>query len=445
MKSYSEKITPILNKIILVSLFTFAAFSMFSISIAQIAAGVGGTAWLFRTHITKDWHGQYWPLGIPITLFTLACIVAVIFAYDTSYSYKELKKLLEILIFFWVVNCVREKCLRDSLSTLLIISATLACLYGFYQGWNDGVGILHRTEGTMSVYMTFAGIIMLAGMHASGKLLFRRPVDPLLLPALLIISFCLLLTYTRQAWFGFLIGLFFLISIWRKKQTAIISSVIIVLILAYGSEIRSKLDDLTAKQKTVTLDSGKQIKIWQWGDSTSYENTSDMPVLIGHLKYRINRMLNPVEDNTFLMRKVLWKGGLEIFKDHPLTGCGFKCVDLIHTQYPDPTGHISRLRGMHNNFIQLAVDTGVLGLSAWLSIWVCFFRIMYKRAKTLASDQSSKWVIAGSSAAVIAFLAGGCFESNLYDSEVNMLLWFIMAMPFADPNTDKSIRLSEEV
>jgi len=213
--------------------------------------------------------------------------------------------------------------------------------------------------------------------------------------------------------------------------------VIIVLILAYGSEIHSKLDDLTAMQKTVTLDSGKQIKLWQWGHSTSN--------FIGHLKYRINRMLNPGEDNTFLMRKVLWKGGLEIFKDHPLTGCGFKCVDLIHTQYPDPTGHISRLRGMHNNFIQLAVDTGILGLSAWLSIWVCFFLIMYKRAKNLASDQSSKWVIAGSSAAVIAFLAGGCFESNFYDSEVAMLLYFIMALPFADPNTDKPIKLSEEV
>ena len=411
---------------------------MFSISITQVAAGIGGVTWLLRVHIAKNWHGQHWPLGIPITLYILACIVAVIFAYDTSYSYKELKKLLEILIFFWVVNCIREKCLRDSLSTLLIISATLACLYGFYQGWNDGVGILHRTEGTMSVYMTFAGIIMLAGMHASGKLLFRRPVEPLLLPALLIISFCLLLTYTRQVWFGFLIGLFFLISIWRKKQTAIISSVIIVLILAYGSEIHSKLDDLTAKQKTVTLDSEKQIKLWQWGDGTSYQ-------LIEHLKYRINRILNPQEDNTFLMRKVLWKGGLEIFKDHPLTGCGFKCVDLIHTQYPDPTGHISRLRGMHNNFIQLAVDTGILGLSAWLSIWVCFFLIMYKRAKNLASDQSSKWVIAGSSAAVIAFLAGGCFESNFYDSEVAMLLYFIMALPFADPNTDKPIKLSEEV
>ena len=31
----------------------------------------------------------------------------------------------------------------------------------------------------------------------------------------------------------------------------------------------------------------------------------------------------------------------------------------------------------------------------------------------------------------LAFLAGGCFETNLYDSEVVMVLYFIMALPFA--------------
>ena len=121
---------------------------------------------------------------------------------------------------------------------------------------------------------------------------------------------------------------------------------------------------------------------------------------------------------------------MEIAKDHPLTGCGFHCVDVMNAQYPDPTGIVNRLRGMHNNFVQLAVDTGVFGLSAWVGIWVCFFGLLYRRAKTVEKDPSSKWIIYGSAAAVLAFLAGGCFESNLYDSEVVMVLYFIMALPF---------------
>ena len=139
-------------------------------------------------------------------------------------------------------------------------------------------------------------------------------------------------------------------------------------------------------------------------------------------------------DVTFGMRTALWTGR-EIFKDYPLTGCGFRCVDLVNSQYPDPTGHVKRLRGMHNNFIQLAVDTGILGLTAWLGIWFCFFRLLYHKAVDRERDPPENWAVFGSAAAVLAFLAGGCFESNLYDSEVAMVLYFIMALPFAgSPN-----------
>ena len=114
---------------------------MFSISVTQIAAGIGGIAWFFRIYITGDLRKQCWPLLIPFALFSLACIIAVIDAYDTSYAYKELRKLLEILIFFWVVNCVRENHLKNYLSILLITAAVLASLYGFYQGWHDGINM----------------------------------------------------------------------------------------------------------------------------------------------------------------------------------------------------------------------------------------------------------------------------------------------------------------
>ncbi len=140
------------------------------------------------------------------------------------------------------------------------------------------------------------------------------------------------------------------------------------------------------------------------------------------------------QDLTFGIRTALWSGGWEIIKDYPVTGCGFRCVDLLSHQYPDLTGYIRQLRGMHNNFIQLTVDTGILGLTAWLGIWFCFFRLLYHQA-TDRKDPSENWTVFGSAAAALAFLAGGCFESNSYDSEVVMVLYFIMALPFTgSPN-----------
>ena len=92
---------------------------------------------------------------------------------------------------------------------------------------------------------------------------------------------------------------------------------------------------------------------------------------------------------------------------------------------------------MHNNFIQLAMDTGILGLSSWLGIWFCFFSLLYKRVTALKGDSHERGVILGSMAAALAFLAGGFFESNFYDSEVVMLLYLVMALPFAGSANDK--------
>jgi O-antigen ligase len=386
-----ERALPALDKIVIVTLFVFVAFSTFSISVTQIACGLGGLAWILRTHLTGAWKDQRWPLGIPFLLYVLACLIAVANAYDVSYSYKPLKKLLEILIFFWVLNCVRNNRLRDSLSLVLIASATLAGLFGFYEAWRDGVADESRVDGSLSTYMTFAGLLMMTGTLALGRVIFRRPVQPWLWASVGVITFCLLLTLTRQAWFGFLTGLIFLIFVWRKKFLLLLPVLLIATFLASPDAVKTRLTDMV---------SGK-----------------DVP---------------------FAMRTNLWQVGWEIFKDYPLTGCGFRCVDLINDQYPDPyrdkAGHshgsIKHLRGMHNNFIQLAVDTGILGLTAWLGIWICFFRLLCHRAKAPKRDPHECWAVYGSAAVGIAFLAGGIFETNFYDSEVVMILYFIMALPF---------------
>tara|TARA_B100000809_G_scaffold21245_1_gene18716 strand:- start:326 stop:1534 length:1209 start_codon:yes stop_codon:yes gene_type:complete len=384
---------PIIDKILIFTLFLFTASSMFSISISQVSAGVGGFFWLLRTHLTDTWKEQRWPLGIPFGLFVLACLIAVVNAYDVNYSYSSLKKLLEFLIFFWVLNCVRDNNLRNSLSLILITSATLAGLFGLYQYWqvfdfNQKFSIFieteNRPEGTLSTYMTFAGLLMLAGVIALAKILFQKPTHKWLLGSIGIITLSLLLNLSRQAWFGFLIALIFLVFFWRKKILLLIPIMLLVIYVA---------SPLSVQQRAKSMLSG--------------------------------------EDRTFTMRTALWKGGWKIFKDYPLTGCGFRCVDLVNSQYPDPTGYIARFRGMHNNLIQVAVDTGILGVTAWLGIWFYFFRFLYHKAITLEKNANERWVILGSAAAMLAFLAAGFFETNFYDSEVAMLLYFIMALPFS--------------
>ena len=131
-----------------------------------------------------------------------------------------------------------------------------------------------------------------------------------------------------------------------------------------------------------------------------------------------------------MQRASTWKGALQIFKDYPTTGCGYKCVDFINSQYPDPSGNIALFRGMHNNFFQLLVDTGFVGLATWILIWAAYFLEIFKRWYALDRESSldNAWILMGCSAAVLAYLVGGFFESTVYDSEVSMLIYFLMGI-----------------
>ena len=64
-------------------------------------------------------------------------------------------------------------------------------------------------------------------------------------------------------------------------------------------------------------------------------------------------------------------------------------LDLF-SQYPDPSGWVAHYRGMHNNIFQLLVDTGIVGLGTWLSIWIAYFIEIFKRWRALAVEKSLK-------------------------------------------------------
>jgi len=381
-----DDVVPILDKLIQFSLYTFVIFCTLSISVTQISFAIGVLAWLTKVHLTHTWNKIYrTSVGLPILCFCLASILAVITSVDYAASLSHLKKIFQFAILFWVANTVTNEKQKDLLIKLLIISGVIAAIIGFSQAWSTAVTLQTRVAGTMSVYMTFAGILMLVGLIASGRYLFNDTKEKWVMVATGIIIFCLLLTLTRQAWLGFFVGFLVLIIFYNKKYLLAIPFAIIGLLLFAPESIKDRMLSL--------------IDLSDW---------------------------------TFQARIFLWQGGLEIFKDHPITGCGFKCVDVLHTQYPDPSGYIARHRGMHNNIIQLLVDTGILGLATWLSIWAYYFLAIYKQLNKKIINSVTKGLVIGSLAAVISFLVGGMFETNFYDSEVVMLLYFIMGLAIAE-------------
>jgi O-antigen ligase len=392
--SETNPMVPVLDKVIQFSLFTFIAFSMFSISVTQISFALGAIASLLKTHLTKSWkelRGTY--VGIAILCFCLACVLSIITSVDFGSSLKLLKKLLQFIILFWVANAVQDEKQRDLLFKLVIVTGVVAASNGllpllepsFFSTDRIYGGI--RPIGTMAVPSTFSGILMIVGLVTFGRLLFHKPKEYWVMGGLGVICLCLLLSMTRQAWLGFVIGSVFLLFFWNKKYILFLPLLLAGLLVFAPEGIKDRLQ--------------------------SYTN---------------------LEGNAIKQRISTWKGGWRIFKDHPITGCSFKCVDSIHSQYPDPSNNIAYYRGMHSNIFQLLVDTGIVGLGTWLSIWAAYFFEIFKRWRSLVvekSQGSAIEILMGCSAAVIAFLVGGFFETSIYDSEVAMLLYFLMGISLA--------------
>ncbi|MFP6638128.1 MAG: O-antigen ligase family protein, partial [Nitrospinaceae bacterium] len=340
--SITHPAVPTLDKLIQFFLFMFAASSMFSISITQISFTAGALCWILKVHLTQTWKEiRSTQVGTAIFCFCLACFLATATAVDLESSFKHLQKLLQFIIFFWVINAVHDEKQRNLLIRTIIIAGVISALYGLYVHFQADFSIASKPTGTRSNPATFAGGLMLTSLVVLSWYLFYKPKKNWVLGSLGVLTYCLLITLTRQAWLGFFIGGIFLLFVWNKKYL-LIGPLLLASLFLFAPD---------------------------------------------HIKDRIHSF-GSIEESSFQSRVSLWKGGWTIFKDYPITGCGFKCVDAIHSQYPDPSGWIKFFRGMHNNILQLLVDTGIIGLGFWVLIWVAFFIEIFKRMRGLTEETS---------------------------------------------------------
>jgi O-antigen ligase len=91
---------------------------------------------------------------------------------------------------------------------------------------------------------------------------------------------------------------------------------------------------------------------------------------------------------------------------------------------------------VHSAPLQILVERGLLGLAAWLAIWVTFLTRCLGLLRRLPSEATAeRMLVVGSLAAIASFLVAGLSEYNFGDSEVVMVAWALMALPWAADTT----------
>ena len=113
---------------------------------------------------------------------------------------------------------------------------------------------------------------------------------------------------------------------------------------------------------------------------------------------------------------------------------------MVEERYPiyrQPTAPRYLVPHLHNSFLQLAAERGLVSLAAYLWLMAASLRLAWRRYRFEGCEAGPRAdLYLGTIVALAAFNLAGLFEYNWGDTEVQRLALFLLALPFcleADP------------
>jgi len=319
-----------------------------------------------RGEMRASFHILYFPLlvyGVASSVSALVNAVNIHPFADAAIWFKMLIFPAALMIFRQVPEA------RDLAFRAQIFFATSIAVLGLYQYFAlDRRDLEHRITGTSTHVMTYSGLLLPASLLLLVMAVHRQKVW--LWAASGLTSFALLLTFTRSVWVAWALAVLTLLVLTRPRWLTFAVPLLVIF---------------------VTL----------------------MPLdLFGRL---ISSFDLEVTSNFDRVRMV--QGGVEMIKDYPTLGVGPANVKELYPLYRKPDAPRFRPPHLHNNFVQVWAERGILGLSAYVLLLGLFLRDCARGWR----GGGRMWA-EGGVAVVVGLTCAGMFEFNFGDTEVFYLM-----------------------
>jgi O-antigen ligase len=330
------------------------------------------------------------PLTVLAAVFALFVVLSALFSTDRSIAIRHLPGLSLLLLLPMTMDLADTVPRARAVLLALGGSGCALSLLGAWQFFHDrGDDINERIQATLSHYMTFAGLAMIAACLLLGFAFEERGRQRLLgLLAALPLG-ALLLTLTRSVWVGTLCALVVYLALRRPKGLLLLAPAVAALLLLLPSEIQNRI-----------------------------------------------RSIGDLSDPTIRDRFAMARAGLKMVRDHPLFGVGPEMVKRLYPLYREPQAVRPIVPHLHNNILQFAAANGLPAAAAYVGlVGVVLVRAARRLRSETRPDHAA--LLAGVVLAVTALAVAGLFEYNFGDTEVEMATLLVMAVPFsravADP------------
>lgn len=359
---------------------------LISIAAAETLLAITCLVWIIVRPRPFVWPSYF----VPLCAFMAATILALAMSPEPIAGRAAIYKFWLFTMGFLAANAVSTPGRARLSISLLLIMAGITSLFGLYQFavayrhfqsthvLKDDPMVLARITGFMGHWITYSDEQLLVWCAAipAIAILGRRWMIPLGL-----IAAALVLGFTRSVWLGAIAG--FAVAALMIPRRVLIGVALPVAIIGAGAS--------------------------------------------GLIYHRISMSFSQPNFAPDTGRVALAVAGVRMIQAHPLFGVG---PQRIHSEFANyyggtlPTyyGHLE------NNILQLGAERGLLCLAAFL--WFVFelYAGLISIARTGSKD--ARWTAVSALAALTGFLVAGAFEYNFGDSEVLLLLLFIVSIPY---------------
>ncbi|HEY8549423.1 MAG TPA: O-antigen ligase family protein [Vicinamibacterales bacterium] len=367
------------------ALLGFLAASQLSVAPAYIMLAITFACW---AAVVKVHHER---VHVPTMFWLLVAyggvtVLSALRSADPAQSLIDCKQLVLFLIVPVVYRFARGP-RALTFATVIISVGAISAVIGIAQ-----YGVLHydnlgkRPQGTLTHYMTYSGVLMLVTCAAAARLLFRKGMagvgadrlwTALVMPALIVAQ---ALTFTRSAWIGTCAGIATLFVLKDRRLLAALPVGVALLMVLAPAEV-------TARMYSVF----------------------------------------DVNDPSNRDRMAMLQSGVEMVRDHPLTGVGPDMVKTVYHDYRQPWAVNQLNPHLHNVPMHIAAERGLPALVIWIGFIIYLVRDLFRRLHHSRYPS----LAAGGLAAIVAMVCAGQFEYNFGDSEFLMLFLVLITLPYA--------------
>jgi O-antigen ligase len=370
---------------VLFPLLVLLAFVTSQISPAYVVSGLLLVLWV----LDMLRRGRPAPsLSSPITamagLLALFTALSTLFSRDPAASVRHLAGVSLLLLLPIAMDLSDQPRKARLVFLALSANAVILSLIGFWQFAHGGDDMENRIMATLSHWMTFSGLTMIAGCLLLGFAFEERGPRRWLGLAAVIPFSAMVLTFTRSAYVGTIaaVGLYFLVR--KPKGLLLLVPALLVLFLIAPPPIRSRVSSIAS-----------------------------------------------LNDRTNRDRIAMAHAGLRMIREAPLFGVGPEMVKRYYSLYRDEDAPQWEVPHLHNNTLQIAAANGLFAAASYLALMALFFaRTVVLLRRETRPDRAA--LLAGALLAGTALFVAGFFEYNFGDTEVEMATLLVLAVPFSE-------------